>query len=125
MTEVVTFNQPMDTSFTTASSFELLGIYRNVSYAAASWSWDSTDTILTIKYDGLPDDTYSLTFFASGFREMPSAALLASNYVARLRASSSAPRLQETLKPVALTSSLIYTGTDLHVPCQPRPISIS
>ena len=30
VTEVVTFSQPMDTSFTTASSFNLYGNYRNV-----------------------------------------------------------------------------------------------
>ena len=29
LTEVVTFSEPMDTSFTTASSFDLYGQYRN------------------------------------------------------------------------------------------------
>ena len=32
LTEVVTFSEPMDTSFTTASSFDLFGIYRNQSH---------------------------------------------------------------------------------------------
>ena len=31
VTEVVTFSQPMETSFTTSSSFDLVGNYRNVS----------------------------------------------------------------------------------------------
>ena len=44
VTEVVTFSQPMDTAFTTASSFDLFGNYRNVHYAAASFSWDPTGT---------------------------------------------------------------------------------
>ena len=70
VTEVVTFSQPMNTSFTTASSFELFGNYRNVQYAAASFSWDPTGTILTINYDNLPDDTYTLTLFAGGFENL-------------------------------------------------------
>ncbi len=40
LTEVVTFSEPMDTSFTTASSFDLFGQYRNQHIAAASFSWD-------------------------------------------------------------------------------------
>ena len=70
VTEVVTFSQPMDTSFTTAASFSLYGNYSNVHYAAASFSWDPTGTILTINYDNLPDDTYTLTLYASGFKNL-------------------------------------------------------
>ena len=70
VTEVVTFNQPMDTSFTTSSSFDLYGNYNNVSYAAASFSWDPTGTILTINYNNLPNDTYSLTLYAGGFQSV-------------------------------------------------------
>ena len=70
VTEIVTFSQPMDPSFTTASSFDLLGNYRNVQYAAASYSWDPTNTILTINYTKLPDDTYTLTLLSSGIREL-------------------------------------------------------
>jgi hypothetical protein len=54
LTEVVTFSEPMDTSFTTASSFDLFGQYRNQHIAAASFSWDSTGTVLTINYANLP-----------------------------------------------------------------------
>src|SRR5262249_36029961 len=50
LTEVVTFSEPMDTAFTTASSFDLLGIYRSVHYAAASFSWSADGTQLTINY---------------------------------------------------------------------------
>ncbi len=81
MTEVVTFSQPMDTSFTTSSSFNLYGNYNNVNYAAASFSWDPTGTILTINYDNLPNDMYTLTLYASGF-ENAVGIPLASNYVA-------------------------------------------
>jgi len=81
LTEVVTFSQPMNPTFTTASSFDLLGNYRNVQYAAASFSWDPTDTILTINYTNLPGDTYTLTLYASGFQNSVGIPL-GSNHVA-------------------------------------------
>ena len=84
VTEVVTFSEPMNTAFTTAASFDLLGNYRNVHYAAASFSWDPTGTILTINYVNLPDDTYTLTLFASGFQDLVGHPL-ASDYVGQLR----------------------------------------
>ena len=81
VTEVVTFSQPMNTSFTTSSSFNLFGNFNNVNYAAASFSWDPTGTILTINYDNLPNDTYTLTLYASGFENVVGIPL-ASDYVA-------------------------------------------
>ena len=50
-------------------------------YAAASFSWDPTGTILTINYDNLPDDTYTLTLFAGGFENIVGIPL-ASDYTA-------------------------------------------
>src|SRR5262249_10626051 len=70
LTEVVTFSEPMDTGFTTAASFDLFGIVRNTHYAAASFGWDNTGTVLTINYTGLPEDAYTLTLFASGFQDL-------------------------------------------------------
>ena len=70
ITEVVTFSEPMDTSVTTASSFDLFGQYRNEHIAAASYSWDPTGTVLTINYTKVPDDVYTLTLFASGFQDL-------------------------------------------------------
>ena len=113
-TEVVTFSQPMNTSFTTASSFELHGNYRNVSYAAASWSWDPTGTILTINFSALPDDTYTLTLFASGFQNTVGIGL-ASDYTANFAVTLGSAAFGGTFTPVAPAGSLIYTGTDTHV----------
>ncbi len=121
VTEVVTFNQPMDTSFTTASSFELQGNYRNVQYAAASFSWDPTGTILTINYDNLPDDTYTLTLFAGGF-ENTVGIPLASNYTANFAVALGSAAFGGTFKPVAPAGSLIYTGTDSHVLVTPTDV---
>ncbi len=81
VTEVVTFSQPMNTTFTTAAAFGLLGNHSNVHYAAASFSWDPTGTILTINYANLPADTYTLTLYASGFQNVVGLSL-ASTYVA-------------------------------------------
>ena len=68
MTEVVTFSEPMNTSLT--PSIDLFGEFRNVHYAAASETWDSTGTVLTIKYNNLPSDAYQFNLYASGFQDL-------------------------------------------------------
>ena len=121
MTEVVTFSQPMDTSFTTASSFNLYGNFRNVHYAAASFSWDPTGTILTINYDNLPDDTYTLTLFASGFQNLVGIPL-ASNYVANFAVALGTAAFTTPFTPVKPLGDLIYTSTDTHVLATPTDV---
>ena len=111
VTEVVTFSQPMDTSFTTSSSFSLEGNFLNVSYAAASFSWDPTGTILTITYDNLPNDTYTLTLFASGFENLVGIPL-ASNYVANFSVALGTAAFTTPFTPVKPLGDLIYTSTD-------------
>src|SRR5262249_54802837 len=56
--EVITFSEPMDTSFTTAASFDLHGNVRGADYTPAAFRWDPTGTMLTINYANVPDDTY-------------------------------------------------------------------
>ena len=111
VTEVVTFSQPMDTAFTTQASFSLEGNFLNVSYAAASFSWDPTGTILTINYDNLPNDTYTLTLFASGFENLVGIPL-ASNYVANFAVAVGTAPFTTPFKPVKPLGDLIYTSTD-------------
>jgi hypothetical protein len=91
-----------------------VGDYRNVTYAAASFSWDPTDTILTINYTGLPDDDYTLTLFASGF-ENTVGIPLGSNYVANFAVTLGTAAFPTPLKPIAPGGDLIYTGSDSHV----------
>jgi protocatechuate 3,4-dioxygenase beta subunit len=110
VTEVVTFSQPMDTSFTTQSSFDLFGNFLNVHYAAASFSWDSTGTILTINYTNLPNDAYTLTLFASGF-ESSVGIPLASDYVANFSVALGTAAFTTPFKPVKPLGDLIYTST--------------
>ena len=121
VTEVVTFSQPMNTSFTTSSSFELMGNYRNVQYAAASFSWDPTGTILTINYANLPDDTYTLTLFASGFENLVGIPL-ASNYVANFAVTLGTAAFPTPFTPVPPLGDLIYTGSDTHVLATPTDV---
>ncbi len=113
-TEIVTFSQPMNTSFTTASSFALHGNYRSVSYAAASWSWDPTGTILTINFSGLPDDSYTITLLAGGFDNVVGIPL-ASDYIANFAVTLGEAAFGGEFTPFAPAGSLIYTGTDTHV----------
>ncbi|MGZ3300197.1 MAG: pre-peptidase C-terminal domain-containing protein, partial [Isosphaeraceae bacterium] len=114
VTETVTFSQPMDTSFTTASSFDLLGKYRNVQYAAASFSWDHTGKVLTINFTNLPDDTYTLTLLSSKF-ESSVRIPLASNYLANFAVALGTNPFATPLTPVPPLGDLIYTGTNTHV----------
>ncbi len=111
----------MNTSFTTSSSFNLYGNYLNVSYAAASFSWDPTGTILTINYDNLPNDAYTLTLYASGF-ENTVGIPLASNYVANFSVALGTASFTGTFTPVDPLGSLIYTGTEDPVLVTPTDI---
>jgi methionine-rich copper-binding protein CopC len=65
-----TFSEPMNTAIVSTSSFDLHGNFRNADYAATSFSWDPTGTVLTINYDNLPDDQYTETLFAGSFQDL-------------------------------------------------------
>ena len=121
VSEVVTFNQPMDTSFTTSSSFSLYGTYTNTYYAAASYSWDPTGTILTINYNNLPNDVYTLTLYASGF-ESQVGITLSSNYVANFAVAAGTAPFSGTFKGVNPSGSLIYTDSDSQVLVDPTDV---
>src|SRR5262249_47779661 len=69
LTYVTKFQEPIVPSSVIDSSFDLHGIYRNADYSPSSFSFDSTDMILTINYTGLPQDNYTLTLFAPGFQD--------------------------------------------------------
>jgi hypothetical protein len=114
LTEVVTFSEPMDTSFTTASSFDLHGNYRNQDFAADSFSWDATGTILTINYSKVVDDTYTLTLFAGGFQDLVGLQL-ASDFTVNFAVTFGSAAFPTPLTPVPPLGDLIYTGSDSHV----------
>ncbi len=109
VTEVVTFSEPMNTAFTTSSAFDLYGSIRNVHYAAASFSWDSTGTQLTINYDNLPSDAYQFNLFASGFQDVAGNTLV-SGLSINFTVTSSSSSLTG-LTPILPLGSLVYQGT--------------
>ena len=121
ITEVVTFSQPMDTTFTTGASFDLQGQYRNQEIAAASFSWDPTGTILTINFANVPDDDYTLTLFASGFENIVGIPL-ASDYVVNFAVTLGTAAFPTPLTAVPPLGDLIYTGSDSHVLATPTDV---
>ena len=111
VTDVVTFNQPMDTTFTTASDFTLTGTFTETSYAAASFTWDPTGTILTINFTGLPADDYTLTLLASGFQNVVGLKLV-NDYTSTFAVAHGVAPFSGTFTAVKPLGSLIYTATD-------------
>ena len=81
----------------------------NVHYAAASFSWDLTGTQLTITWDNLPSDAYTLTLFASGFADL-AGNHLASDFVVDFSLQFGTGNFP-TLKSVPPPGSLVYQGT--------------
>ncbi len=69
LTYTCTFQEPIDPSSVSAFSFDLHGEYLNADYTPTSFSFDSTDTILTINFSNLPQDNYTLTLLAPGFKD--------------------------------------------------------
>jgi methionine-rich copper-binding protein CopC len=109
LTEVVTFSETMNTAFTTASSFDLHGNIRNVDYAAASFSWDSTGKILTLNYSALPSDAYTLTLFAGGFSDLAGNTMTA-NFVVNFTMPVGTATISG-LTAVSPAGSLVYQET--------------
>jgi streptogramin lyase len=69
LTYVTTFQEPIVPSSVSASSFDLHGNFRNADYSPSSFSFDPTNTILTLNFSNLPQDNYTLTLFAPGFHD--------------------------------------------------------
>ena len=82
LTEVMTFNEPIQPSSVSDSDVLLFGEVRGVSYTPSTISFDPTDTILTITYANLPTDAYQFTLEAGPSNFLSLAGLpLASDFV--------------------------------------------
>jgi len=68
LTYTVGFNKPMNKTNLDATDFSLLGVFKNVSYAASSFAYDTAGTTLTLSYTGLPEDAYTLTLLSGDTR---------------------------------------------------------
>jgi hypothetical protein len=60
----ITFDDTIDTSVISTASFDLHGQYHNTDYTPVSYSFNASDTALTITYQNLVDDVYTLTVFS-------------------------------------------------------------
>jgi hypothetical protein len=69
VTEVLTFNNAMNTSLVNASGFKLTGSIRRGSYSPASFSFDAKGTTLTVQYASLPDDAFTFSLNAAEFQD--------------------------------------------------------
>ncbi len=65
---VIQFDEPMRTANLDATDFTLRGIIRGFNYTPTNFSYDATGRILTINYDGLRDDRYTLTLLSADGR---------------------------------------------------------
>lgn len=81
LTEIFGFSEPINATVVTASSFLLQGLLLGADYAPVSFSFDPTETILTINYLGLPVDNYTSTLFASDFQDLAGNDLLKNEVV--------------------------------------------
>jgi hypothetical protein len=60
----VTFSEPMKASNLSADDFSLHGNILGGYYSPTSFSFDLSSTVLTLNYDGLPEDNYTLTLYS-------------------------------------------------------------
>ena len=61
----MTFSEPIQTAFIDNSDFNLVGLYRGITFSPVSFNFDASGTTLTIQYANLPDDRYTLTLFSN------------------------------------------------------------
>jgi hypothetical protein len=69
LTYTATFSEPMDPTLLTLSDFQLYGQLMGTYYYPDYYTFDSTNTVLTVRYASLPEDAYTLTLFSSGFAD--------------------------------------------------------
>jgi streptogramin lyase len=118
ITYKVTFNEPIDTTQFSSSSFDLHGVYRQTDYSATSFSFNTAGNVLTITSSNLPDDAYTITLFSSGIQDLTGYHLDglgdgvpgSGNYVVSFDLNNSKV-VFPSLSALAPLGSLIYQGS--------------
>ena len=111
LTEVVTFNEPIQPSSVSSSDILLFGEVRGIEYSPSTISFDPTDTILTITYASLPSDAYQFTLEAGPANFLSLASVpLPSSYVINFTMPAGTTTLTG-LQPVLPLGSLVYNTT--------------
>ena len=111
LTEVITFSKPIQTSSVSSSDILLDGEVRGIEYAPSSFSFDPTDTILTINYTDLPTDAYQFTLEAGPSNFLSLAGVpLQNSFVINFTMPVGTTTLTG-LQPVQPLGSLVYDTT--------------
>ena len=64
----VTFSEAMPTTTLDVTDFALLGVVKNVTYTPATFAYSAGNTVLTLTYSNLPEDSYVLTLLSADNR---------------------------------------------------------
>ena len=111
LTEVITFNEPIQPSSVSSSDVLLFGEIRGVEYSPSSISFDPTDTILTITYSSLPTDAYQFVLEAGPSNFLSLAGVpLQNNFVINFSMPGGTSTVSG-LQPVLPLGSLVYDTT--------------
>ena len=72
LTWTVTFSEPMNTGNYLWNQIHAVGLFRGNNIGPSNFNWDSTGTVLTIAFNNLPDDRYTLSLDANpgGFEDL-------------------------------------------------------
>ena len=111
LTEVITFNEPIQPSSANDSDILLYGEVRGIEYAPSSISFDPTDTIMTITYASLPTDNYQFVLEAGPSNFLSNAGVpLQSSFVINFTLVGGTTNITG-LQPVLPLGSLVYDTT--------------
>ena len=111
LTEVITFNEPIQPASANDSDILLFGEVRGIDYSPSSISFDPTDTILTITYDNLPTDAYQFTLVAGPENFLSLAGVpLQNSYVINFTIPGGTSTIGG-MQPVLPLGSLVYETT--------------
>ncbi len=111
LTEVITFNEPIQPSSVSTSDILLYGEIRGIEYTPSSISFDPTDTILTITYSSLPTDAYQFALEAGPDNFLSDAGVpLQNSFVINFTIPGGTSTITG-LQPVLPLGSLVYETT--------------
>lgn len=80
VTDTVTFSKEINPNDTSSSDIELHAVNEATNIVPVSFSFDATNTILTVNYPSLAVDDYIFTLVASGFVGLLDGQPMSSNY---------------------------------------------
>ena len=113
LTEVITFNEPIQPSSVSAADISLFGEIRSAGYTPSSISFDPTDTILSINYANLPVDAYQFALVAGpgNFTSIPGVPLQ-NDFIINFEVVTGTTTVSN-MQPVLPLGSLVYQGAQI------------